>query len=106
MGERRDALVAAARFVLAADSAARAEEGAVATVGTLAVEPGGSNVVPARVTGTLDVRAPDPARRDAVVDAVRAACPRRRRWRSSPPMTASSSTSGSGALCTMRPAPS
>ena len=27
------------------------------------------------MTGTLDVRAPDPARRDAVVDAVRAACP-------------------------------
>ena len=75
MAERRDALVAAARFVLAADTAARAVEGAVATVGTLEVEPGGSNVVPGRVTGTLDVRAPDPHRRDAVVDALRAACP-------------------------------
>ncbi len=75
MGERRDALVAAARFVLAADAAARAEEGAVATVGRLDVEPGGSNVVPGRVTGTLDVRAPDPASRDAVLDAIRAACP-------------------------------
>ena len=75
MAERRDALVAAARFVLAADTAARAEEGAVATVGTLEVEPGGSNVVPGRATGTLDVRAPDPARRDAVVAAIRTACP-------------------------------
>jgi N-carbamoyl-L-amino-acid hydrolase len=75
MAERRDALVAAARFVLAADTAARAVDGAVATVGTLEVEPGGSNVVPGRVTGTLDVRAPDPHRRDAVVDALRAACP-------------------------------
>jgi len=46
-----------------------------ATVGTLEVEPGGSNVVPGRATGTLDVRAPDPARRDAVVAAIRTACP-------------------------------
>ena len=75
MGERDDALVTAARLVLAADVAARAEPGAVATVGRLEVEPGGSNVIPGRVTGTLDVRAPDPARRDAVVAAIRAAAP-------------------------------
>ena len=75
MDERDDALVTAARLVLAADAAARDEPGAVATVGRLEVEPGGSNVIPGRVTGTLDVRAPDPARRDAVVAAIRAAAP-------------------------------
>jgi N-carbamoyl-L-amino-acid hydrolase len=75
MSERDDALVSAARLVLAADAAARAEPGAVATVGRLDVEPGGANVIPGRVTGTLDVRAPDPARRDAVVAAIRSACP-------------------------------
>jgi N-carbamoyl-L-amino-acid hydrolase len=75
MSERHDALVAAAHLVLAADAAARAEPGAVATVGRLEVEPGGSNVVPGRVTGTLDVRAPDPGRRNAVVAAIEAACP-------------------------------
>ena len=46
-----------------------------ATVGRLEVEPGGSNVIPGRVTGTLDVRAPDPTRRNAVVAAIEAACP-------------------------------
>ncbi len=75
MTERDDALVAAARLVLAADTAARDEPGAVATVGRLDVEPGGANVICGRVTGTLDVRAPDPVRRDAVVAAIRAACP-------------------------------
>ena len=75
MAERHDALVAAARLVLAADRAARDEPGAVATIGQLEVEPGGSNVIPGRVTGTLDVRAPDPGRRDAVVAAITAAAP-------------------------------
>ncbi len=75
MTGRRDALVSAARLVLAADESARAEPGAVATVGTLVVEPGGSNVVPGRATGTLDVRAPAPEARDAVIAAITAACP-------------------------------
>ncbi len=75
MAGRSDALVAAARLVLAADAAARAEPGGVATVGQIAVEPGGSNVIPGHVTGTLDVRAPRPERRDAIVAAIRAACP-------------------------------
>jgi N-carbamoyl-L-amino-acid hydrolase len=75
MAGRRDALVAAARLVAAADAAARAEPGGVATIGRLAVEPGGSNVIPGRVGGTLDVRAPTPERRDAIVAAIRVACP-------------------------------
>jgi N-carbamoyl-L-amino-acid hydrolase len=75
MTGRRDALVAAAGLVLAADRAARAEPGAVATVGSLAVEPGGSNVVPGRVEGTLDVRAPAADARDRVLAAIAAAAP-------------------------------
>lgn len=75
MAERHDALVGAARLVLAADALAREWPGAVATVGTLEVEPGGSNVIPGRATGTLDVRAPDVVTRDAVVAAIAAACP-------------------------------
>jgi beta-ureidopropionase / N-carbamoyl-L-amino-acid hydrolase len=75
MAGRRDALVAAAGLVLAADRAARAEPGAVATVGSLRVEPGGSNVVPGRAEGTLDVRAPSAATRDRVLATIHDAVP-------------------------------
>ncbi len=66
MEGRSDALVAAAGLILDADVQARSEPGAVATVGRLVVEPGGANVIPGRVTGTLDVRAPTPDARDRV----------------------------------------
>jgi acetylornithine deacetylase/succinyl-diaminopimelate desuccinylase-like protein len=56
MDERADALVAAAEFVLRVRDCAR--DGAVATVGALEVEPGAMNVVPARVTASVDARAP------------------------------------------------
>jgi beta-ureidopropionase / N-carbamoyl-L-amino-acid hydrolase len=75
MPDRGDALVTAAAFVLAADHAARAEPGAVATVGQLTVEPGGSNVIPGRVTGSLDLRAATVAGRDRVRNAITTACP-------------------------------
>ena len=55
MASREDALVAAAGFVLRARDAAR---DSVATVGQLTVEPGAVNVIPGRVTLSLDVRAP------------------------------------------------
>jgi acetylornithine deacetylase/succinyl-diaminopimelate desuccinylase-like protein len=54
MDARDDALVKAAEFVLRVRAAAR--DGAVATVGRLAVEPGADNVVPARVVVSVDVR--------------------------------------------------
>src|SRR5262249_9405515 len=63
MAGRCDALVAAARVILAAETAARDEPGAVATVGDIRVEPGSSNVIPGAATLTLDVRAGD---RDAL----------------------------------------
>lgn len=66
MAARADALVAAAEFVLRLREAAAAVEGAVATVGRVAVEPGASNVIPARVVVSVDVRAPDEGRVDEV----------------------------------------
>jgi N-carbamoyl-L-amino-acid hydrolase len=71
MPGRRDALVAAAAFVLGVRQEADARPGAVATVGRLAVQPGGTNVIPSRVDGTLDARALDDATRDDLVAALR-----------------------------------
>ena len=65
MPSREDALVAAAEFVLRLRDAAAGVDGAVATVGRLEVEPGASNVIPSRVTLSVDVRAPDDERLDA-----------------------------------------
>lgn len=70
MAGRRDALVRAAEFVLAAKREAEARDGAVATIGRITPWPGGTNVVPGRVYGTLDTRALDNATRDAVVQAL------------------------------------
>jgi N-carbamoyl-L-amino-acid hydrolase len=57
MPGRRDALVAAARAVVAAAALAEAEPGAVATVGRIEARPGASNVIPGAATISLDVRA-------------------------------------------------
>jgi acetylornithine deacetylase/succinyl-diaminopimelate desuccinylase-like protein len=59
MEVREDALVQAAEFVLHARDIARGIEGAVATVGQVSVEPGGTNVIPGRVVLSVDARAPD-----------------------------------------------
>lgn len=56
MNGRRDALAAAAEIVLAVEEAATARPGLVATVGKLDVFPGVSNVIPAQVDMSLDVR--------------------------------------------------
>jgi allantoate deiminase len=56
MRQRRDALVAAARFILEVERYARKGKGLVATVGQLSVLPGASNVIPGTATLTLDVR--------------------------------------------------
>jgi len=66
MAGRDDALVAAAEFVLQLRDAAAAVDGAVATVGRLTVEPGASNVIPARVALSVDLRAPDDDRVEQV----------------------------------------
>lgn len=56
---RRDALGAAAEFVLSVESIARSLPEVVATVGQLHVQPGASNVIPGLVTLSLDVRHQD-----------------------------------------------
>ena len=67
---RQDALVAAAEEILRVRDAALAIKDAVATVGQLEVEPGGTNVIPSRVTFSLDVRAPDAERLSRLIAAV------------------------------------
>jgi allantoate deiminase len=70
MDRRRDALTAAAEVVLAVEAAGATEEGLVATVGKLDVEPGAANVIPGEVTFTLDVRHPDDQIRSRVCQAL------------------------------------
>jgi hydantoinase/carbamoylase family amidase len=70
MDGREDALVQAAEFVLHARAAARGIDGAVATVGQVSVEPGGTNVIPGRVVLSVDARAPDSERLDRLADAL------------------------------------
>ena len=70
MAGRHDALIAAAEEVLRIRDSALAIAGAVATVGQLELEPGGANVIPSRVRLSLDVRAPDADRLDALIDAI------------------------------------
>jgi allantoate deiminase len=67
MKERRDALIAAAEYVLRVRDTTFAIDGAAATVGQIAVEPGATNVIPARVRLSVDARAPDAERLDRLV---------------------------------------
>jgi allantoate deiminase len=69
---RRDALAAAAEFVLAAERAAREEPGLVATVGELAIPHGACNVIPGHVHATLDIRHQDDAVRARAIAALQA----------------------------------
>ena len=58
MGERKDALVAAAEMVTALERIAKSVPDAVGTVGELVPRPGAKNVIPGEVTFSLDIRAP------------------------------------------------
>jgi hydantoinase/carbamoylase family amidase len=74
MSERRDALAAAAEVVLAVEAAARAEPAeTVATVGTIAVEPGAVSVIPGVARLGVDVRGIDAGSLARVEAAIRAA---------------------------------
>jgi allantoate deiminase len=57
MSARADALIDAARFILHVRDCAR--EGTVATVGAIEAEPNATNVVPAKVTVSVDARSAD-----------------------------------------------
>ncbi len=64
MNLRHDAAVAAAEIVLAVERHCSTTPGLVGTVGKLEVPNGAINVIPGRCDLTLDLRAPDNARRD------------------------------------------
>jgi allantoate deiminase len=71
MGERKDALAAAAECVLAVEQvSAEAAGGAIATVGELHVLPGAKNVVPGSASFSLDVRSVSAERRAAALSAI------------------------------------
>jgi acetylornithine deacetylase/succinyl-diaminopimelate desuccinylase-like protein len=70
MDARDDALVKAAELILRIRETASSIEGAVATVGRLAVEPGFANVIPSRVVIAVDARAPDRARCQRLIEAL------------------------------------
>jgi allantoate deiminase len=63
MNLRRDALCAAAEFILAVE-----RSGVAATVGQIEAQPGASNVIPGRVVLSLDVRHLEDRRRIAAVN--------------------------------------
>ena len=63
MALRRDALVAAARWICEVESYAKTVDGLVATVGSLSVSPNTGNVVPGEVRASLDVRHANDAQR-------------------------------------------
>jgi len=73
MDARRDALVAAARFITTARDVAAAGLGAFATAGRIHVEPDVINVIPGRVALGLDVRHGDAAALDELIRMLRRA---------------------------------
>jgi allantoate deiminase len=71
MEGRRDALCAAAEFVLAVEETARGQPGMVATVGHIAAHPGAGNVIPGEVSLSLDLRHGDDRVRERAVASLR-----------------------------------
>jgi allantoate deiminase len=76
MDQRHDALAAAAEWIGAVETAARARPGLVATVGEIAATPNASNVIPGSVTASLDVRHADDATLAAATAALETAAER------------------------------
>lgn len=81
MNNRKDALVGAALLVAKVEEIAASFSPLVATVGKLSVSPGVSNVIPGKVTGSLDIRDMDNERKEHAIsemeNAVRDICSRR-----------------------------
>jgi allantoate deiminase len=72
MAMRQDALTGAAECILAIEAQCRADIGLYGTVGYLRPDPGAPNVIPGRVTFTIDMRSvSDEHRRIAVASAVK-----------------------------------
>ena len=65
---RRDAMAAAAAWIVAVEDYARSHDGIVATIGKVEASPGAGNVIAGSVVASLDVRhADDAVRRAAVI---------------------------------------
>jgi len=73
MAARQDALAAAAQVILAVEQRCAQEQDLVGTVGRIEASPGAVNVIPGECHFTIDVRAPQDARRDQAVADIRAA---------------------------------
>ena len=73
MAMRRDALAGAAECIVAVEQICKADSaGLVGTVGAITALPGATNVIPGKVSFSLDIRAPTDAHRKlAVADLVR-----------------------------------
>jgi allantoate deiminase len=72
MALRRDALCAAAEFVLAVEARAKSKTGLVATVGQITAHPGVGNVIPGEAKLSLDIRhADDDVREQACAELIR-----------------------------------
>jgi allantoate deiminase len=71
MGERHDALAAAAAWTVEVERRVSEEPGLVGTVGALSALPGQVNVIAGSARATLDVRGPDDAKRRRVVEQLR-----------------------------------
>jgi allantoate deiminase len=72
MGLRRDALTGAAECIVAIEEFCRTDQGLVGTVGYIDAMPGATNVIPGKVSFTIDIRtASDQHRKRAVADIVR-----------------------------------
>jgi N-carbamoyl-L-amino-acid hydrolase len=72
MDQRRDALVAAARFIDAVSTTARRIPGRqVATIGKIRAFPGAPNVIPGRVECTLEIRDLEDAKMLSTFDSIR-----------------------------------
>src|SRR5437762_559372 len=72
MGLRRDALAGAAECITAIEQFCKTDQGLVGTVGYINAMPGATNVIPGKVSFTIDIRtAADSHRKLAVADIVR-----------------------------------
>ncbi len=67
---RRDAMAAAADWIIAVEDYASSQQGLVATVGKIEVSPGAGNVIAGQVTASLDVRHANDSTRNAAVAAL------------------------------------
>jgi allantoate deiminase len=75
MDLRKDALVAAAHAITRIQAIAlQMGRPAVATVGQLSLEPGATNIVPALVHITVDIRHSDPAKKARLISEIELAC--------------------------------